>query len=172
MNAALRTRLVSIAAGQLGVREEHGENRGEQIEEYQRATWLTPGPWAWCAAFTAWCLREWLESAEVRADLGLGTQLAAEKWRCRDARAYGWESWARKRGVLLLTEEAPVRAGDIVTFDFSHIGIVASDYHADLGEFVQTIEGNTNADGSRDGDGVYRKRRPRSFVRRIIRIGG
>lgn len=44
MNAALRTRLVSIAAGQLGVREEHGENRGEQIEEYQRATWLTPGP--------------------------------------------------------------------------------------------------------------------------------
>jgi hypothetical protein len=28
------------------------------------------------------------------------------------------------------------------------------------GKMVVTIEGNTNDDGSREGDGVYRKRRP------------
>jgi hypothetical protein len=28
------------------------------------------------------------------------------------------------------------------------------------GKWAITIEGNTNDDGSRDGDGVYRKRRP------------
>lgn len=171
MNSSLRAQLVAIAAAQLGVREV-GRNTGEQIEEYQRATWLAPGPWPWCAAFVAWCLREWLESPAVRAELALGSERAAEKWRCRDARAYGWEDWALRRGVLMLDETAQARAGDIVTYDFSHIGIVASDYSADAGEKIITIEGNTNGAGSRDGDGVYRKTRDRRLIRRLIRIGG
>jgi hypothetical protein len=172
MNSALRSRFVNIAASQLGVRESYGQNRGEAIEDFQRATWLAPGPWPWCAAFVAWCLREWLELPEVLSELGLPTLQAAEKWRCRDARAYGWEDWARKRGIPLLGEDESVRCGDVVTFDVSHIGIVGSDYSPEMGDVIRTIEGNTCAAGSREGDGVYRKQRPRTFIRRIIRIGG
>jgi hypothetical protein len=35
---------------------------------------------------------------------------------------------------------------------------------------VQTVEGNTNGEGSREGDGVYLKRRHRSKIRSIIRF--
>jgi hypothetical protein len=48
------------------------------------------------------------------------------------------------------------RAGDFVVFDFSHIGIVAADQKA-VTDNIQTIEGNTNGKGERDGlagDGV------------------
>lgn len=49
--------------------------------------------------------------------------------------------------------------GDIIILDYGngqgHTGFVT----AVNGEWVDTIEGNTNSAGSREGDGVYRKRR-------------
>jgi len=88
---------------------------------------------------------------------------------CRDASAYGWEKWAKKQGFELLDESMPCLAGDFVTFDFSHIGIVVADH----GSLVETIEGNTNGKGERDsvaGDGVWRKKRARSLVKTFIRL--
>lgn len=163
--AALCARLADIAQAQVGVRE-HGHNTGDEVVQFQRATWLPPGPWPWCAAFTAWVLRAWLRHTDVRDALHLGDDEAVQQWRCRDARAYGWEDWAQRRGLLILPESAPARRGDFVTFDFSHIGIVA----ADDGPSISTIEGNTNGTGSREGDGVYAKSRARSLVRAFIRV--
>lgn len=152
---ALPLRLLTIAQGEVGTRED-GKNSGLRVRAYQRATWLEPGPWPWCAAFVSWCLMQ-----------ALGPKPKHDgKWRCRDARAYGWEDWAKKRGLVLLDESAAMQPGDIVTFDFSHIGIVESDE----GSQIITIEGNTNAAGSREGDGVWRKERARHLVRRVIRL--
>ncbi len=168
--------LLAIAEEEVGQTEE-GINAGARIVEYQGATWLPPGPWPWCAAFTAWVLREWLEKDEVRAAVGEYfdrpklTLAQVERVRCRDARAFGWESWAQQWKLQLLDESQLARRGDFVTFDFSHIGIVRADQRP--GQAVQTIEGNTNAAGSRDslsGDGVMRKTRAPSLVQRYIRI--
>jgi hypothetical protein len=61
-----------------------------------------------------------------------------------------------------------IKAGDIVIFTFSHIGIATS--APDKKGNVETIEGNTNGAGSREGDGVYRKTRHVSKIRSRIRV--
>lgn len=169
---SLLGRLVAIAEAEVGIREEGGQNRGPRIETYQQATWLPPGPWPWCAAFTAWVMREWLSAPEVRAALGLVSDADVGRWRCRDSRAFGWKDWAAQRGVRLLPEGRVARAGDFVVYDFSHIGIVVEDQPGSAADLV-TVEGNTNGAGTREsdtGDGVWRKRRAPSLVDRLIRV--
>ena len=171
-NAALRRQLVAIAAGKVGAQEAGGNNLGPSVVEFQRATLLPPGPWPWCAAFVDWCIREWLRIEPVRVALGLRSAGEAETWRPKTALAYGLESWAKAAGLAVLPEHAVARAGDLVTFDFSHVGIVALDQPAASG-VVETIEGNTNGAGERDsaaGDGVWRKARKVPLVRRYVRL--
>ena len=167
------SKFVAIAEKEVGVREVGGNNMGPRIREYQAATWLEPGPWPWCAAFTAWVLREWLRDAEVLQtlkDTVAGPTFKPEAWRCRDASAFGWEKWARQKGLKVLPETTKARAGDIIVFDFSHIGIVAEHQ---TGVILRTIEGNTNGRGERDsesGDGVWRKTRHHTLAKCFIRI--
>jgi hypothetical protein len=80
-------------------------------------------------------------------------------------------NWARQKSgrVSILTEDAKAMPGDIVVFDFSHVGII----ERDSGDAFLTIEGNTNGAGDRDsstGDGVWRKVRQRSLARNLLRI--
>jgi hypothetical protein len=119
--------MLDIARTEVGTREAAVNNTGARIVEYQGATWLAPGAWPWCAAFTAWVLREWLENEAVREALHLDSFSLADKWRCRDASAFGWEKWARQRKLEVLDETQKARAGDFVVFDFSHIGLVTTD---------------------------------------------
>jgi hypothetical protein len=164
--------LIALAKQEVGVREGAANNTGARIEDYQGATWLAPGAWPWCAAFTAWLMREWLQQTQVREALGLATLSQADKWRCRDASAFGWEKWARQRGLTVLPETERARAGDFVVFDFSHIGLVVEDQPAPSRALV-TVEGNTNGQGTRDsvsGDGVWDKKRVPSLAKSYIRI--
>lgn len=166
-----RRRLVAIVESQVGTREQGGNNRGPSIERYQKATWLNPGPWPWCAAFACWCLQQWLQDGEVRALLGLHSG-AVEDWRPQTAGAFDFEKWARKRGLQIVDEGACVQAGDIIIFDFSHIGFVTADATA-IVKTLKTVEGNTNGKGDRDseaGDGVWRKVRARQLAKCFIRI--
>ena len=68
----LLLKLIEIAQREVGVREVGGINCGVRVREYQRATDLRPfGAWPWCAAFTSWVIREWLNTyPEVRRALG------------------------------------------------------------------------------------------------------
>lgn len=159
----LPERLLAFAREEVGVLEE-SPNSGDRIRWYQSATALSPGAWPWCAAFVAQCLNLAIDAA---GPVDLNTEARRHNWRCRSARAYDWEQWAAARGLQILDENAPLRPGDIVTFDFSHIGIVESESGPHR---VITIEGNTNADGSREGDGVYRRTRKRTLIRRVIRL--
>jgi hypothetical protein len=151
-------RLAKAAQSQVGVRETK-TNGGEEIAEYQRATWLPVGPWPWCAAFVCWAVRE---------------AIGADKYsfpRPETAGAWDFEKWCRSVDdsvVLHKPHKDDIRRGDIVIFTFSHIGIAVGDISKD--GIVQTIEGNTNSDGAREGDGVYRKRRHSSKIRSVIRF--
>jgi len=89
-------RLLEIATHEVGVHEDGGNNCGPRIKEYQSATWLTPAPWPWCAAFICWILREWLQSAEVRGKLLLCNNLSVENWRPQTAGAFDFERWTRR----------------------------------------------------------------------------
>lgn len=168
MSIELRRRLIDIAVAEVGLKEIPGHpNVGIEVEKYQRATWLAPGPWPWCAAFTAWCVREWLKAPDVLRALALSPAMA-EEWRCKSARAFDWEPWAVKRKLPVLEEGQLALMGDVITFDFSHIGFVTADEIA--GRPLQTVEGNTNGAGSREGDGVWKKTRVDSLTRRYIRL--
>lgn len=64
-----------------------------------------------------------------------------------------------------------IKPGDVVTFYYTnlgrvgHVGII---YKID-DKYIYTIEGNTNSGGSREGDGVYKKKRELRKVYAITR---
>ena len=132
MNLAIQ-KMIQIASAEVGIREAEVNNTGARIVEYQGATWLQPGAWPWCAAFICWIMRELLEDEDVREYLKTYfnrpelTFAQAEKVRCRDASAFGWEKWATAHGFQHFSEDNLAKAGDFVVFDFSHIGLVIKD---------------------------------------------
>lgn len=146
-----------------GVKEE-GKNAGARVEEYQKAAaHCGPGS-AWCAAFVCWLFARAAE--ESLAHFGLP----------KEAAAFRFEDWAvaqRAKGVYLLDpDDVEVRRGDLVIFEYSHIGICVESENAS-GKF-QTVEGNTAPSGGvarqREGDGVYRKSQTRAKLRSIVRV--
>ena len=60
-----------------------------------------------------------------------------------------------------------IKRGDIVVFNFSHIGLAVGGI--DRG-YIPTVEGNSNPRGSREGGGVYRLNRPIGKIRSRIRL--
>jgi hypothetical protein len=92
----------------------------------------------------------------------------AEQWRCKSARAFDWLDWAQKRGLEVLSDRPTerLRVGDIMVFDMSHLAVVKDDDTSG----VYTIEANTGATGSRDGDGCFEKVRQRHQARAFIRL--
>jgi hypothetical protein len=148
--------LVASLRTKNGVREiPRNSNRGPDVEEFQRATWLEGTGWAWCAAFVCWGMRE------------LEKQIDYPFERPRTAGAWDFENWARQQGLKLFKPVGTIKKGDIVIFTFSHIGVAIAD---EQDGYVQTIEGNTDGGGSREGNGVYEKRRAKSQIRSHIRL--
>jgi hypothetical protein len=168
--------LAEIALKEVGVRERGGNNRGEDIVKYQRATWLAPGAWAWCGALVGWCIQQAIEQGgPVRFT------------RPRTAGAWDYENWAldkdqrtgqyrhrsggQKAGVRLIKPlgRESVKPGDIIVFTYSHIGIIVNE--GPTNGSVITVEGNTGGQGAqREGDGVYQKTQPVKSIRSIIRL--
>lgn len=145
---------VRIATGQVGVIE-HGQNRGKQVQAYQSATYLDGTGWSWCAAFVCWCMEA--ASLRFRPSFTLPTT----------PRAFEFESWGERAGLLIREPRAILR-GDLVIFEFSHIGIAIAD---SVGRSVETVEGNTHSDeSSASVEGVYVRNRNLSRVRSIVRL--
>ncbi len=57
----------------------------------------------------------------------------------------------------------------IVIFSSSHIGIATT--ASDINGTFRTVEGNTNSQGAREGNGVWEKSRNISLIRSGIIIG-
>lgn len=159
MSSKTSTRLVELALGEVGVEEVDGTNCGPRVNEYKAATNLPPQEsWPWCAAFICWLVQK----------SGL-PQTSGFRFP-RTAGAWDFENWSRRQDATTQTKKpagSDIRAGDIVIFTFSHIGLAVADARDG---FVDTVEGNTDAAGSREGGGVFRKRRSLTKIRSRIRF--
>lgn len=161
--ARLPAQMLAVATTQIGVRELPGQpNRGPQVDQYLKTTGIAnpagnpPGGYAWCQAFLYWCAVQAC-SALGRSDIPVPKTAGVLKH---------WQMAASAPGVRrittsqALTNPALVTPGMFFTLDFGsgqgHTGLVERLYPD--GRLV-TIEGNSNATGSRDGIGVYRLER-------------
>jgi hypothetical protein len=142
---------LDVAAGQEGVREA-ARNRGPEVDRYVMSLGLDPaGDHPWCQAFVYWCFQQ--AATRVHATNPCARTAGVLKhWDQAPAKARVYAEAALDRPSL-------IRPGAVFIVDHGsgrgHTGLVT---HAAAGE-VHTLEGNTNARGSREGDGVYRKTR-------------
>lgn len=161
---SLVSEIVRIAKGEVGVREVGSTNCGVRVDQYKAATWLNPKKgWAWCAAFVCWVIREAL--------LASSTKQTKTFKRPRTASAWDFENWSLAQDSttwLRKPHKNDIAPGDIVMFTFSHIGFALST--PDAKGNIQTVEGNTDDAGSREGGGVYLKSRHVSKIRSRIRF--
>lgn len=155
--------LVKLAISQIGVTEENNSNCGKIVNEFKAATWLPADKaWPWCAGLICWLVREAMKATGVK-------ETATFK-RPRTAGAWDFINWSREQDSTTSTRVNPgddIKPGDILVFKFSHIGLAVDTPSSGR---VDTIEGNTNKDGSREGDGVYRKSRSLGEIRARIRF--
>ncbi len=138
---SVRDEVLQTARAEIGVREQ-GSNRGEDVEKYLASAGFGGG-YAWCAAFVNWVY--------LQHDISTPKSPA---W------SPSWFISSRVSDKII--------PGDVFGVYFkskgriAHVGLIES-----AGDgFVTTIEGNTNQAGSREGDGVYRKRRIRKQIYR------
>lgn len=139
---SLRNRVEHTYLSQIGVKEV-GLNTGTQVDLYLATTNLGPG-YAWCAAFVAW----------VYTENGVPNPKSA------------WSpAWFPQSKVVWQSNGLKIRLplpGDVFGIykankgRIAHVGFV----HRYSETITITVEGNTNDSGSREGDGVYLKRRP------------
>jgi hypothetical protein len=136
-------KIIEVAKAEAGYHE--GRSNGHW-NNHQRYSPAVPGlEWsqgqAWCATFVSWV-------AMKAGDADLFPRTAS----CDVA-----GEWFKKKGRW---SEYPAIGAQVFfgsSSDLNHTGIV---YKYD-DDFIYTVEGNTNDSGSREGDGVYLKKRPR-----------
>lgn len=149
---------VCEAEANKGVREV-GKNAGPDVEKYQKCVGLSKGS-PWCAAFVSWCVMtskgldkapKWCSGSAVSLYQVAGNSKTCVKVTPADAdfksKVKPGMVWSRAQDAAAA---AAARKG---AWCQGHTGIVVK--VDDIG--FHTIEGNTNAAGSREGDGVYRK---------------
>ncbi len=163
----LANHIVRIARSEIGVTEVNGSNCGPRVNQYKAATWLdSTQAWPWCAAFVCWVVREAMAAAGV-------PETGAFK-RPSTAGALDLENWSREQDETTWTKtptQGDIQPGDIVTFKFKtggHVGFAISS--PDAGGYFETIEGNTDVAGSREGGGVFKKKRHVDSVHGRIRF--
>jgi len=149
----MQTEVLNIARSQLGVQEQpKNSNAGKQVEAYLKSVGLGKG-YAWCMAFVYWCVLRVYEKKGLKHPLkktgGVKDQYIASK---------------------ALRVNIPL-AGDIFIIIYSngtgHAGFVEKLLPNGL---IQTIEGNTNDEGSREGYEVCRRTRKINSCTGFLRI--
>ena len=142
-----------VAVTQIGVSEKPlNSNWGPDVELYLRSVGIN-FPASWCAAFVYWCYQQ----ASIKA--GFENPLI-KTGGCLDHWNRSAKLAKRFSAADVAKNPALIRPGQIFIMDFGggagHTGfVVAID-----GKYIITIEGNTNIDGSRNGVGVFKRRRP------------
>lgn len=158
----LAEKLVELAKKEVGVKEVGSTNRGKRVDEYKASTNLPPhAAWPWCAAFICWLVREAMQATGQRYTFKRPTT----------AGAWDMENWSRAQDDSTWTKKptgGDICPGDIVIFKFSHIGLATS--APDKSGIINTVEGNTDAAGGRNGGGVLAKKRRVDQIRSRIRF--
>ena len=151
--------LIRAAEKCIGVTEHGGNNKGPEVERFQKAVDGKAQGEPWCAAFVQFCVKE--IGSSLRA-----TVVVYPSEHCMTI-------WGRTPGVHRYKSPKP---GFLVIWNYEgstngHIGIVTKV----IDEFtIETIEGNTSPDDKtieREGDGVYRKVRSTKTVGKMKLVG-
>jgi len=130
---------MNVARAELGVRELTGKNDGIKVEGYLKYVGFKKGN-PWCAAYVSWVFKQAGYPAPKTA-------------------------WSPALFPTDHLEKEP-SVGMVFGIYFSdlkrigHCGLVENLQ----GDFVLTIEGNTNVEGSREGQGVYRRLRHKRTI--------
>ena len=152
----LIAKVLEVATGEIGVREEPpGSNKGKRIGEYQRAAGVDPGE-PWCVAFIFFCFATAAQALKLKNPI--------EQAGCKTGGVLDlWNRARRAKGVTLvlrdeaLNDPSKVKPGMIFVVSTGggngHVGFVSNV----TGNRLETIEGNTNDGGSREGIGVFRR---------------
>lgn len=132
-------RILAIARKELGVRELTGNNDGVQVERYLAYVGLKKGN-PYCAAYVSYVF-------------GQAGYIAPRT---------GWSPALFPASRQL----ASAAQGSVFGIYFPSLKRVAHCGFVERlqGDFIQTIEGNTNVEGSREGDGVYRRLRHKRTI--------
>ena len=122
--------------------KEVGQNAGPFVAEVLKSVGLKTGH-AWCASFVSYVFS--------KAQIKTGPKL--HRYRVR-----AWVDWGHEKGRLYYSHP---KRGDLCARlnrnGTGHIGFVLSE--PDFDGTYRTIEGNTNAQGSREGHGVFKRTR-------------
>jgi hypothetical protein len=147
----LVAKALEVAASQVGVREK-GRNRGPRVDKYIRAVKLDPekGAHAWCVPLVQWCYIEGAEILDVPNPLPRTPRVLS----AGPGLPGLWDSvpeWARSKeptpgAIFCMTRKGGGHAGFVEDIIWPQWRII-------------TIEGNSNPEGSPEGDGVYRRSR-------------
>ena len=143
-------KLVDIAKQYIGTKESGGDNKGSQIEEFQKAVDGKAQGEAWCMAFVQFCI----EKVEEQTNETSKSKIFKSE-HCLTV-------WNKTPISQRLTVP---EVGSLIVWQFGsssngHVGIVTNVRSTR----VDTIEGNTG-DGAgvvREGDGVYSRNRSRT----------
>lgn len=146
----LADRALQIALGQRGVRET-SRNRGPMVDVYVRdGGGLDPaGRYPWCVAFVVFALRR--AAAELGMTLPPKAASVGKLWH----RYNDYVTSIPSPGAVFMHLSDPT---DI--YSPGHVGFVVSV----RGDELETVEGNTDVGGGREGDGVYMRTRPLSYA--------
>lgn len=182
-----------IYSSQIGIREKQA-NRGAEVEKYLRYVNLPKGN-PWCAAFVCWVFGQanvenpktgWspdlFKGSKVIWDRAESRKLKAKSWsgesgtssqeprHSRIAYAYPTRQTTGNRQPDSYRVTTP-GTGDIFGLFFPEMNRIAHAGFIDqwLGDWLITVEGNTNDPGAREGDGVYRKRRAVKSIYQVAR---
>ena len=149
--------LRAIYTSFIGVRERTNHNDGTEVEMFLSHVGLSKGA-PWCAAFVSYCLHK---AGYTHAPRSAWSPDYFPKHR----RIYD-------SGIKSDTQHLPFTVGDVFGIWYSNLGRIAHVGFIDKAEsndFVVTVEGNTNDNGSREGIGVFRKLRPRRTIKYVAR---
>lgn len=147
---SLALRALNIAQAQNGVREVP-QNSGQAVEAFLASVGLGPG-YSWCMAFVYWAVDQ------AAKELGVKNPLVKTGGCLRQF----------NETTLKITHTP--KPGDIWIMDLGggngHTGMVI----AVVGDVITTIEGNTNDNGSSNGDGVYVRTRKVERMKGFINL--
>lgn len=129
-------------------------NWGQAVQAFLALCGISdPNPW--CMAFLTYVGRKAFGAAWVIPRFALVNAFA---------------TWAKQQGIRMLPSEAQVGDAFVIWYPterrFRHVGVICGPRDAD-GKW-ETIEGNTNDGGSREGNGVFIRRRALGDADRII----
>ena len=132
-------RVMNIARAELGVRELTGKNDGVKVEAYLKYTGFKKGN-PWCAAYISWVFKQ------------AGYAAPRTAW---SPALFPIDHQVKKPSIGLVFG---IYFSDLKRI--AHCGLIENLQ----GDFLLTIEGNTNVEGSREGQGVYRRLRHKRTI--------